>query len=318
MMFFHMRHFRRYKVRNTMSNTPPAGQWPSYPAYQPNQPYPAYQPYQPYPAYQPYSSYPQSYLPQPYPAYQPVQPAPDTQPDEGPLAEMPQGYTPGRYASIFAIVLGVVCLGALVLATLAPALAPQSQATVPSNWGKVYDGAIRADGMWDTANSNCNTVSNGLDIQALDVNHGVSCDYIPSERQDLLRHGFYIQAEIAPAARVAGNQLPAIVAGQGDDIVAAFDQEGNYEICARTSVGCRNDSTVAWHSNAYVANTIGLLYVPFSSDTFVSGTFTLFANGQAITSIAGPVSTNSPLALGAGQGGEALFTHVTLYLASAS
>ncbi len=300
------RHIRLSGVQNTMSNVPPSGQWPSYPTYQPNQPY------------QPYSPYPQSYpaQPQPYLPYQPVQPAPVAQPDEGPLPEIPQGYAPGRYASIFAIVLVVVCLGALVLAALAPALAAQSQVAIPSNWGKVYDGVIRVGGPWDTANG-CSAVSKGLDVQASNTNSDVLCDYTPSEQLDLLRHGFYIQAQVAPAARVAGDQLPDIVVGQGQDLtLVAFDQEGNYGICAITK--CRKDSTVAWHSDDFVANTIGMLYVPYSdSDSSVSGTLTVFANGQAIARTAAAVSSNSPLALGAAQGGEALFTHVTLYLASA-
>lgn len=295
MRFRHIRHIRGIRlsgVQNTMSYFPPSGQWPSYPAYQPYLP-----------------------QPQPYPAYQPVQSAPDTQPDEGPLAEMPQGYTPGRYASIFAIVLGVVCLGALVLAALAPALTPQAQTAIPSNWGKVYDDVIQAGGAWDTANS-CSAVSKGLDIQASNTNSGVLCDYKPSERLDVLRPGFYIQAQLAPAAGVAGNQLPAIVVGQAQDLFVVFDQEGNYRICAITS--CQKDSTVAWHSDAFVANTIGLLYVPYSdSDSTVSGTLTVFVNGQAIARTVASVASNSPLALGAALGGEALFTHVTLYLASA-
>ncbi len=309
-MRFH--HIRLSGVQNTMSNVPPSGQWPSYPTYQPNQPY---QPYSPYP--QPYPVQPQPYLP-----YQPVQPAPVAQPDEGPLPEMPQGYAPGRYASIFAIVLVVVCLGALVLAALAPALTSQSQAAIPSNWGKVYDDVIRAGGAWDTVDG-CSAVSKGLDVQASNTDSGVLCDYTPSEHLDLLRHGFYIQAQVAPAARVAGDQLPAIVVGQNQDFSVDFDQEGNYRICAiascwKDSTVARKDSTVAWHSDDFVANTIGLLYVPYSdSDSSVNGMLTVFANGQAIARTAAFVSFNSPLALGAAQGGEALFTHVTLYLASA-
>ena len=282
-------------MHSTMSYSPPSGQWPSYPSYQP---YPAYQPYQPYP-YQP---------------YQPAPPAPEVQPDEGPLPEPPQGVAPGRYAGIFAIVLGVVCLAALVLAALAPTLSPRAATNVPTTWAKVYDDVIRTGSAWDTS-GDCTPVSGNLDIQASDTS--VSCNFKPSESLDVLSQGFYIQAEVAPAARVAGVQLPMITVGEGQDIKVAFDQEGNYRLCAGAGSNvCLSDSTIAWHSDGYVPNTIGLLYIPGAS-TSDSGTVTFFANGQEIASKPDTLPSNAPLALGAATGGEALFTHVTLYLASA-
>lgn len=304
-MSYRLHSIRHSGVRNAMSYSPPGGQWPGYPSNQPYQPYP-YQP-QPYPSYQ----QPYPYQPQPYP-YQPPQPAPETQPDEGPLPTVPEGLAPGRYARIFAVVLGVVCLLALILAALGPALTQQAQASIPSGWNKAYDGAIRADGTWDTADD-CNLVSNGLDVRASNSSSNLSCDFTSSEHQDILGQGFYIQAEVAPAASVDGMQLPMLVAGDGEAINAAFDQEGNYRLCAGTGTVCTYGSTVAWHSDGFVPNTIGLLFIPDNPNS-VSGTITLFANGQAIASRSAILPPNSPLALGAKKGGEALFTHVTLYL----
>lgn len=308
MSYRHIHSIRLSGVHNAMSYSPPGGQWPSY------QPYPPYQ--QPYPP-QPYPPYqqPYPYHPQPYPSNQPYQPVPETQPNEGPLPEAPEGLAPGRYARIFAGVLGIVCLAALVLGGLGPALTQQAQTSIPSDWGKAYDGAIRADGVWDTTDD-CKLISGGLDASATNSSSNLSCDFKPSEHLDVLGQGFYVQAQLAPAARVGSAQLPIIVAGQGEDINAAFDQDGNYRLCAGTGAVCTYGSTVAWHSDGFVANTIGLLYIPDDPNS-VSGTITLFANGQAIASTSGTLPPNSPLALGAGKGGEALFTHVTLYLASA-
>ena len=301
----HIQHIRLSGVRDAMSYSPPTGQGPSYPVYQPGQPYQPYAPYQ-----QPYL-----YQPQPYTPYQQYQPAPELQPDEGPLPEMPEGFAPDRYARIFAVVLSVICLVALVLAAVAPSLLSRAGTTVPTTWGKAYDGTIRADGVWDTADG-CNVISSGLDIQA-DKNSGnLSCDFKPSERLDVSQ-GFFIQAQVAPAARVAGNQLPMITVGQNEEISVSFDQEGAYRVCVETGTACHIGSTVAWHSDVYVANTIGLLFIPDDA-TSARGTLTLFVNGQAIGHVSAMVASYLPLALGAKAGGEALFTHVTLYLAGAS
>lgn len=304
MSYRHNHSIRHSEVRHAMSYTPPGGQWPVYPA---NQPYPSFQ--QPYP-----------YPPQPYPAYQqpypyspqPYQPVPEPKMDEGPLAEVPEGLAPGRYARIFAGVLGLVCLLALVLAALGPALTQRAQASIPGGWDKVYDGSISADGAWDTADD-CKLVSSGLDVRANNSSSNLSCDFKASEHRDMLGQGFYVQALVAPAASVDGMQLPMLVAGEGEDISATFNQEGSYLLCAGTGAVCTSGSTVAWHSDGFVPNTIGLLFIPDNSNS-VSGTVTLFANGQAIASRSATLSPNSPLALGARKGGEALFTHVTLYL----
>ncbi|MGZ3665752.1 MAG: hypothetical protein ACXWQR_03950 [Ktedonobacterales bacterium] len=310
MSYRHYQHIRLSGVRNAMSYSPPGGQWPVYPSNQPNQPYSSYQ--QPYPPYQ--QPYPYPYQPQPYPPYQPYQPTPETQPNEGPLPTVPEGLAPGRYARVVAGVLGVVCLIAVVLAALGPALTQRAQASVPSGWGKAYDGAIRSDGTWDTADD-CSLKANGLDVRANDSSSNLSCDFKPSERLDVLGQGFYIEAKVAPAASVTGAQTPMLVAGEGEDINAAFDQDGNYRLCAGTGAVCTYGSTVAWHSDGFVPNTIGLLFIPDDPNS-VSGTITLFANGQAVASRSGTLPPNSPLALGAEKGSEALFTHVTLYLAS--
>lgn len=245
--------------------------------------------------------------------YAPAPPAPVTS-DEGPLAPAPSGWWPSTLARVVAIVLGVLTVAALVLGALAPTLAPQSRSTVPSDWTKVYDAAPRDDSKWST-NSGCTVNGRGMD--AVGTSTGARCEFASSAARDLVSRGFYIEATLVAAGSVEGNQQPAIIIGSDNAVTAAFDQSGNYVLCTNSvSMSCANQSgasgsTIAWHADGYVGNTIGLRYLPATEE------LTLYANGQQIATQTGTVPSGSPLALGALVHSEALFTHVTIYAASA-
>lgn len=279
--------------------------------------YPQYSQYPQYPQYPVYPQYPQWQ----YPAYPmapmapvaPMKPAPP--PEEGPAPKAPRGLLPDRASIIVAGVVSVITLLALFLAILAPSLGEQSGNAVPSGWSKVFDGAVHNDGSWDTA-SGCNFTSAGLDVSG--QREGTVCAFVPSTSSDLTSQGFLLDVQLAPAGAVSGNQSPIITIGNVSGGAASagflsisFDQQGGYVICTPENLPlCMRGATVAWHGDGYVPNSIAVRYLPSQ------GQLTLYANGQAVTTIAASISGQQTLAIGADSNGEALFTHVTLYSAS--
>ena len=221
------------------------------------------------------------------------------------------GLWSGRFSIVFAAMTITVTVAAVVLAALAPALATRPGVTPPAGFTQVYDANLSDDGKWEHA-APCIFTARGLDVSG--GADGAACVFQPSATNDLTSQGFWLQATVAPAASVAGAVEPVILIGDNEVIV--FDQVGAYAIlCADTSIPgaiivCAEGTTTAWHTNAFVGNTITVSYDAGAS------LLTLFANDQQVTSITLTMGSQASLALGAGAGGEALFTHATIYSAS--
>lgn len=232
-----------------------------------------------------------------------VEPAPDARAVGGPWS--------GRFGIIFAAVTITVTVAAVVLAALAPTLAARPGVTPPTGFAQVYDANLSDDGKWDNT-SPCAFTSQGLDVTG--GADGSACVFQPSANNDLTSQGFWLQATVAPAASIAGTVEPVILLDDNEAIF--FEQQGAYAIfCAdRSGSGnisiCAEGTTTAWHTNGFVANTITVSYDAGAS------LLTLFANGQQVTSVTLTIGSKASLALGAGGGSEALFTHATIYTAS--
>ena len=89
--------------------------------------------------------------------------------------------------------------------------------------------------------------------------------------------------------------MTRIVAGVFDDRQATPHVEG---------------STIFWHGDAFVANTLTVRYHG------ATGELTLFVNGQQAAQASVAVPSGATLSLSTPTGDEALFTHATLYSAS--
>jgi hypothetical protein len=88
-----------------------------------------------------------------------------------------------------------------------------------------------------------------------------------------------------------------------------------YTLCRYSSQQtCLPTSTVAWHGDSYVSNTLAVRYLP---DAGGGGSLTLFANGQQVATLALDLNQGDSFGIGADANGEAVFTRVTVYSASA-
>ncbi|MGO8946659.1 MAG: hypothetical protein ACLQUY_03135 [Ktedonobacterales bacterium] len=265
----------------------------------------------------------------------PYLPAPVTS-EEGPLPEAMHGIWPGRYTKVTGIVLIVMVLVAILAAVVGPLLTSRaSSGSAPGNWSKTYDSNLRDASDWK-GDSGCYRGPNGLDVTA-SSNSSDLCVFTPSTTADLVSQGFQLNLALAPESRL---QLPLspliqVTDSGGDGFSVQFDDTGDFAICPDTSSDCSaclpgtiggcsdaldSDSTDAWHTDSYVANTLGIRYQIAANG---GGTLTVIVNGQEIAS--GPLSTNltSGFAIaigssdtGSGDGGEALYTVATLYTAS--
>jgi hypothetical protein len=204
----------------------------------------------------------------------------------------------------------VITVLAVALASVAPSLGLRTANAVPSDWTKVLDGGIAADA-W-RFNMGCSLTDQGMDV--IGSSHDAICLYTRSTTGDLTSHGFFIEVRVAPAGTVQGNQEPLIAIGDTSASVSSvFNQSGQYALCTGVSSdSCIRGNTIAWHSDSYIANSMGLRYVADGD----GGRVTLFANGQEVASIAATIAPGSPISLGAAADSEAVFTHATLYSAT--
>lgn len=217
------------------------------------------------------------------------------------------GLWSGRFSIIFAVATIAVTVVAIALAALAPSLVARPDTTPPAGFTQVYDANLSDDGKWPNQ-SPCTLTSQGLDVAG--GTDGTACLFRPSASADLTSQGFWFQATVAPAASVAGSMEPVILIGDTEAIF--FEQQGAYAVvCADSSTGtarvCAEGTTTAWHTNAFVANTITVSYDAGAS------LLTLFANDQRVTSVTLTVGSQASLALGAGSDSEVLFTHATIF-----
>jgi hypothetical protein len=224
---------------------------------------------------------------------------------------------PGRARianALIAAAVALVTLGAIALAALAPSLAPADTAAPGAGLSQLYAASLASDaGHWDTS-SGCVFADGGL--HATRQFSATLCDFRPDAAPDLASSGFYLVADVGPAAAVAGQQKPCIEIRAGEDVVTlAFDQQGAYGLhlvgasaeCAIGS-GLTATETYSWHTNGITPNRIGMRY------DASAGTLTVYANGLMVTKVRS-VQLSSPvtLRLGASADGEALFTHFSLY-----
>jgi len=299
-------------------------QYPQYPQYQ----YPQYPQYQ-YPQYPGYSGYP-------YPGYPPyAAPAPSATNGATPPASGADGAATapaaaksrrtGLYALIFGVALAVLLVAAIALAAIAPGLRASETGSIPQGWTRVYDANLTAgdDGQWDHT-IGCAAASDGLEAggPTSDSVGGV-CFFKPSAATDLTSRGFLLDVTLAAPNNVPNNQAPVIIVG--DSTFVTFTQQGAYTICVSqcSATGTAGGggggafatgSSSAWHEDGFVGNTIG---VEVASD---GATLTLFVNGAAVTTvtIAASVSSQTPIAIGALEGAQAIYTHATFYSGSAT
>jgi hypothetical protein len=200
----------------------------------------------------------------------------------------------------------------LVLGFVAPALGPGPASIVPAGWSKTFDGPLVDDGTWDNGGG-CTFNSSGLDVQG--GTQGQVCAFTPSTQRDLTSQGFALEVQLAAAANVQGDQRVVIaVGGDSDGARLIVAQTGQFTLCRNASEVCVPNLTDAWHGDSYVANSIALRYLP---DTGGGGQLAYFANGQLVTTIGLDLGSSATLGIGAGSDAEALFTHATVYSASA-
>jgi hypothetical protein len=232
-----------------------------------------------------------------------------------PLATAPRGVAPDWHARIIGMIFVVLTAAAVVLALVAPQLVNHSAGVVPATWAKVYDSQPSGgDGAWK-ALEGCETTSQGLHVVGSDT--AVGCEFAASVTRDLTSGGFYLETMTAPPGDVATGEDPLLAFDyQSNVLLVGFNQLGEYTICTNpcdlTASVYDAGVTVAWHTNGYTPNTIALLYTPNTSQV------TLYANGQEVTTVSFSAPASSRLLLSADASGEAIYTHVTLYSASAA
>jgi hypothetical protein len=224
-------------------------------------------------------------------------------------------------------------LVAIVAAVIGPLVEAQIFPTsVPSNWTKAYDSNLQNTSEW-TGDGGCHNGSNGLDVSA-DAGVVDLCTYSPSTTSDLVSQGFQLNLTLSPESQLASPLAPLVRIGDsaGDGFTVIFDDTGNYVICQDASSACSAcfspnlgiacqssilayDSTVAWHTDSYVGNTLAIRYQVNANG---SNTISVFANGQEVVSSDTTVMLGSgySIAIGSDNGGEALYTGASLYTAS--
>lgn len=245
-----------------------------------------------------------------YPVYVQLPTKKPREQEEPPEERAPRGLWSDGVTMWLAIASVVITVLAVALASVAPSLGLRTANAVPSDWTKVLDGGIAADA-W-RLNVGCSLTDQGMD--AVGSSHDAICLYTRSTTGDLTSRGFFIEVRVAPAGTVQGNQEPLIQIGNtAMGVSGVFTQSGQYALCTGVSSdSCIQGNTIAWHSDSFIANSMGLRYVADGN----GGRVTLFANGQEVASVAATIAPGSPISLGAAADSEAVFTHATLYSAT--
>jgi hypothetical protein len=230
---------------------------------------------------------------------------------------------PGR-ARLANIIIAALAAASLVVALALAAVAPAFSSHPPDPTGlgfhQIYDAPLTDDpGHWDVGKG-CVFEQGGLHapVNTTDAT-GTICPFTPSVAGDITSQGFYLTAEVGGAAAVGAQQQPCIgFESAGAAYELTFDQSGNY-ILKTTSTGpCGDDpgggaanGIVAWHTDGYTHNRIGVLY------SAADRTTTIYINDQVLVQV--PLGFSDPVKidLGASGGGEAIFTRFTFYSGNA-
>jgi hypothetical protein len=261
--------------------------------------------------------YPQ---PGPYAGYYtaPYGHAPWYPPTTLPLTPAERPSRPGRARAanmILAVGIALVTLGALALAALAPSFVGGATSSPSAGLSPVYVTPLANDAQhWDTS-SGCDFSAGGL--HATGQTSATLCAFRPDTSLEIATSGFYLEAEVGPAASVARQQKPCIEIQAGEFALSvAFDQTGAYGIhpaspgseCAIGTAGALLGSdTYAWHTNGITLNRIGVRY-----DASAGG-LALYVNRQRIATRTVHLADPVTLSLGASGDGEAVFTRFSLY-----
>jgi hypothetical protein len=264
--------------------------------------------------------------------WSPYLPAPVTS-EEGPSPARQRGLWSGRYARVTGILMIAITVLAIVASAAGVALTAQVASTAaPSSWTRVFAGTLDNTTQWN-GDSGCDVATNGLDVSGSEGATGADvCTFTPSTTSDLVSGGFQLNLTLAPEIGLTNALTPLIQVGDshGSGISVIFDDAGDFAICQVTSTDCSSclgaslqcnsnalvtDSTVAWHTDPYVGNDLVIRYQPNPDE---SGTLSVFVSGQQIadTHIDSGLGQGSSIAIGAGGGGEVLYTGATLYTAS--
>lgn len=260
--------------------------------------YPAY-PYYGYPYPYPYPYYPGAY--QPYP-----QPVPPRSPSERPSK-------PGaaRVRNLIVAAIGIILtLAAIAAASLAAIGSQSAPSPVSGGLRQVYSQQLGGDDTNWTLDQGCVLQHEGL--LADGSSNGAICAFVPTGQQDLLSQGFQLSLVMAPGEDVSALEEGGIILGQADTgFFVDFTQEGNFAFYTRgNNVPLLSGSTIAWHADPSLANTITLRYSATNAvlDTYV--------NGQQVFTHALTLDQGTELALAAPDGAQALFTSFALYSAA--
>jgi hypothetical protein len=138
--------------------------------------------------------------------------------------------------------------------------------------------------------------------------NGALCDFVPTQRQNLLGSGFELTVALAPGAAVQSVEAAWIQLGVAGAVVV--DQFGQMAVCAPLcGAAALNKTSIdvfAWHG--FAANTITLRWLGPGSQLQV------YTNGQLALALAFSFeSDRRDLQLGAPSDEEAIYTHMSLY-----
>lgn len=269
--------------------------YPGYPGYA-NTSYP----YASYPNY-PYYGYP--YYPSVYQPY--AQPVPPRSPSERPGK-------PGaaRIRNLVVAIVGVVLTIAAIAAASTAATNGQT-APSPASGGlrQVYSQQLSDVSDW-SLDRGCVAENNGL--LADGSSSGAVCRFEPSAHQDLLSQGFQVAVVMAPGEAVPTLEEGGILLDQdGGRYFIDFDQQGSFffNVEGDTTASVKG-STIAWHADASLANTITVNY------SATNHALDVYVNGQRIFTHSLTLDQTATVGLAAPDGAEALFTSFALYSAT--
>lgn len=228
-------------------------------------------------------------------------PTPPTPMDSGIVGKA----TWARWA--FALAALLVTLVAIVLAALAPFGGHSAASPAAFGWNKLYDADLRAgDTRWDLSDG-CRYTALGLQSGNNDAQS--QCLFTPSTSTVNTAKGFQLRVTLAPAARVNGNAVASIYAD--DQLLVSIDQTGQYLICqddcTEATVPNLTGTTIAWHGDNYLQNTLGVRL------TNSGQTLAVFVNGQQIATTRVRLNAKSAISIGTSQSSEEIYTHATLY-----
>ena len=221
-----------------------------------------------------------------------------------------------RYQVIFGAVFAALTALALALAAIAPDLGPAPSRSATAGWAPVYERSLTTadSAAWDITHG-CAFTARGLDANAPGSDTAI-CAFTPSGDGGVTGAGFYFELKLAPAAQVPVFQKALLLMGDfssqaGNTLTFEIDQLGEYTLCAGDCSAAGqglyiSGGTAAWHSDAFVANTIA---VRVSAD---HARETIYVNGQQVASVSVDMGPAPALAAGAPSGSEAIFTHATL------